>query len=213
MTNPTTNLLIVDGQKLVTDLITTALDTSDQFVVSTANNLASAVDILKSAASEQFDIILLETNLGKPMTVNEVGQLAKLSAPAKLVLFTNNADKPFVESCVQVGAFGFIPKSLSLQAFKCVLSFITAGQVFIPADLYSRTAGVEQPDTSLLKPCEMDVLEKLSIGMSNKEITQCLNLRESTVKLRVRSLCKKLGATNRTQALVNAQRQGLLPTR
>lgn len=213
MKNPTTNLLIVDSQKLVTDLITSALNTSDEFVVSSATNLTSAIDILKAAASDQFDIILLEINLGKPMTVSEVGHLAKLSAPAKLVLFTDHADKPFVESCIQVGAFGFVPKSLSLQAFKCVLSFITAGQVFIPADLYSRTGSVGRPDNSLLKPYEMDVLEKLSIGMSNKEITQCLNLRESTVKLRVRSLCKKLGATNRTQALVNAQRQGLLPTR
>lgn len=211
MTNATTSLLIVDSQKLVTDLITAALNSSGEFLVSSANSVAAAIDVLKSAASDQFDIILLETDLGKGITVSEVGQIAKLSAPAKLVLFSNQADKPFVDSCVQVGAFGFIPKSLSLQAFKCVLSFITAGQVFIPADLTSRGTSARQYDNSVLKPCEMDVLEKLSIGMSNKEITNCLNLRESTVKLRVRSLCKKLGASNRTQALVIAQKQGLLP--
>lgn len=211
MTDATTSLLIVDSQKLVTDLITAALNSSGEFLVSSANSVAAAIDVLKSAASDQFDIILLETDLGKGITVSEVGQIAKLSAPAKLVLFSNKADKPFVDSCVQVGAFGFIPKSLSLQAFKCVLSFITAGQVFIPADLTSRGTSARQYDNSVLKPCEMDVLEKLSIGMSNKEITNCLNLRESTVKLRVRSLCKKLGASNRTQALVIAQKQGLLP--
>ena len=210
MTNATTKLLIVDGQKLVTDLITSALNASGDFLVSTANDVESTLDILKASAADKFDVILLETDLCKPVSINEVRQIAKLSSPAKLVLFSNHADKPFVESCVQVGAFGLVPKSLSLQAFKCVLSFITAGQVFIPADLYSRQSGITDGDNALLKPCEMDVLEKLSIGMSNKEITQCLNLKESTVKLRVRSLCKKLGATNRTHALVNAQRQGLL---
>ena len=73
-----------------------------------------------------------------------------------------------------------------------------------------RRSGSGENGNALLKPGEMEVLEKLSIGMSNKEITHCLNLRESTVKLRVRSLCKKLGASNRTQALVMAQKQGLL---
>lgn len=210
MTHATTNLLIVDSQKLVTDLIKAALTAGGEFVVSSANSVAAALDVLKSAAADPFDIILLETDLGKTITVSEVGQIAKLSAPAKLVLFSNQTDKRFVESCVQVGAFGLVPKSLSLQAFKCVLSFITAGQVFIPAELASKRSGSGDDGTALLKPCEMDVLEKLSIGMSNKEITHCLNLRESTVKLRVRSLCKKLGASNRTQALVIAQKQGLL---
>ena len=210
MTDVTTKLLIVDGQKLVTDLITTALNGSGDFVVTSANSVESTVDILKTASADKFDVILLETDLCKPVTITDVAQIAKLSSPATLVLFTNYADKPFVESCVQVGAFGFVPKSLSLEAFKSVLSFITAGQIFIPADLYSRQSSVTHSENAVLKPCEMDVLEKLSIGMSNKEITQCLNIKESTVKLRVRSLCKKLGATNRTQALVMAQRQGLL---
>lgn len=210
MSHATTNLLIVDSQKLVTDLINAALTAGGDFVVSSANSVASALEVLRSAAADSFDIILLETDLGKAITVNEVSQIAKLSAPAKLVLFSNQADKHFVESCIQVGAFGLVPKSLSLQAFKCVLSFITAGQVFIPAEMTGRRSGSGENGNALLKPGEMEVLEKLSIGMSNKEITHCLNLRESTVKLRVRSLCKKLGASNRTQALVMAQKQGLL---
>lgn len=210
MTNATTKLLIVDGQKLVTELITSALNARGDFLVSSAHSVESTLDILKTSHADKFDVILLETELCKLVAINEIEQIAKLSSPAKLVLFSKHADKNFVESCVQVGAFGFVPKTLSLEAFTCVLKFITAGQVFIPAELYSRQSSFAQDGNEFLKPCEMDVLEKLSIGMSNKEITRSLNLTESTVKLRVRSLCKKLGAANRTQALVLAQRQGFL---
>ena len=115
MTDATTSLLIVDSQKLVTDLITAALNSSGEFLVSSANSVAAAIDVLKSAASDQFDIILLETDLGKGITVSEVGQIAKLSAPAKLVLFSNQADKPFVDSCVQVAQLRHFAPDLSLS--------------------------------------------------------------------------------------------------
>ena len=85
MTDVTTKLLIVDGQKLVTDLITTALNGSGDFVVTSANSVESTVDILKTASADKFDVILLETDLCKPVTITDVAQIAKLSSPVLIV--------------------------------------------------------------------------------------------------------------------------------
>lgn len=203
-------VLILDEQTLLTDLIRTSLSVTGKYVVSCAASLCAATDLLNCPETPPFDIILLDTQFGKPLTVRDVAHIAELCAPVQVVLFAAQADKAFIDRCVAVGAFGFVPKTLSFQAFESVLDFILTGQMFIPADLGSTARGHGAPDPSLLNPCEIRVLEKISVGMSNKEITDSLSLPESTVKLRVRSICRKLGAANRTQALVNAQRHGLV---
>jgi DNA-binding NarL/FixJ family response regulator len=68
----------------------------------------------------------------------------------------------------------------------------------------------ETLDRYSLSRKEFDVLKKLTEGLSNKDIMRILGLSETTVKMRVRSICKKLGAANRTQALIYAQRHGLI---
>lgn len=205
-----TKILVVDREKLVADLIKCNLEVDGEFEVSSSDSLAATVEILGSVAKNAFDIVLLETSLERPLKPADVGKLVQMASPARVVLFANHADKPFVDSCIQLGAFGFAPKSLSLEAFEFVLNFVNSGQVFIPAEVYTNEQAYRPHSDVYLKPSEMDVLEKLSIGMSNKEITQCLNLTESTVKLRVRTLCKKLGASNRTQVIVIAQQKGLI---
>lgn len=211
MTSDITKLLIVDGQKLFTDLLQANLISGGEFYVESAKCMTEAVNRLQVGASEAYDIVLLELDLSEPITVRAVGNIAKLSSPAKTVLFSRHADPAFIESCVEVGAFGFIPKTLSLNAFKSVLNFIASGQVFIPAKMQSTAKGGRDDVKGVLTQRELSVLGKISIGLSNKQIADCLDLQESTVKMRVRSLCKKLGAANRTQALVNAQRQRILP--
>lgn len=211
MTIETRKLLIVDRQILFTDLLQSSLSTDEQFFVTVANNISSAVDYMKPGTGKKFDIVLLELDLAEPITVSSVSHMVKLSSPAKMALFSRHAEQNFVESCVQRGAYGFIPKTLSLNAFKSVLNFIISGQVFIPANLHSPPFGRGHHDVKILTAREMSVLGNMSLGLSNKEIAEGLGIQLSTVKMRVRSICRKLGATNRTQAVVNAQRQRLLP--
>lgn len=204
-------LLVVDDQILFTDLLQQNLETDDQFSVTTTMDMASAVDIATAKADTTFDIALLERDLTDAPTVKTVGHFARLVAPAKVVLFSKQASFDFIESCVQLGTFGFIPKTLSLNAFTSVLNFIASGQVFIPASFKSSHMTGGESGDALLTSGEMSVLVKIAQGLSNKQIAGVLDVQESTVKMRVRALFKKLGAANRTQALINAQRQRLLP--
>lgn len=211
MTDDVTKLLIVDRHKLITDLLETTLNATGKFSVSTAVNIDSAVECLASKQSQPVDLVLLELDLAEPVTVRSVGHLAKAALPGKTVLFSTIAEQAFIENCIQLGTYGFIPKSLPLEAFQSVMGLVSSGQVFIPADLQPLAKKTQQDDTKLLSPPEMSVLSSMALGLANKEIASNLNIHESTVKMRVRSICKKLGATNRTQAVVRAQRQKLLP--
>lgn len=211
MTSEARNLLIVDRQVLFTDLLQSSLTTDEKFAVTVANDISSAIDYMKPGAGTKFDIVLLELDLAEPINVRSVAHMVKLSSPAKTVLFSRHAEQTFIESCVQRGAYGFVPKTISLNAFKSVLNFIASGQVFIPANLHSPPSAGGHHNAEILTAREMSVLGNMSLGLSNKEIAEGLGIQMSTVKMRVRSICKKLGATNRTQAVVNAQRQRLLP--
>lgn len=210
MADITTNVLVVDRQRLLTDLIKSAFSAVGEYNTESVGSYKAALKLLEDPEAPRFDLILLETNLDTLTSLQNVAYIVKQAAPAKVLLFSDFATRSFVDSCVKVGAFGFVPKSLSLKAFESVLSFVTSGQVFIPADFHGRGADGANDTVTQLKTGELDVLEQLSLGLSNKEIAKSLVMKESTVKLHVRTLCRKLGATNRTQALIIAQKQGIL---
>jgi len=67
-----------------------------------------------------------------------------------------------------------------------------------------------QSETNPLSAREMTVLTYLGEGMQNKEIANAINLSEATIKMHVKSICKKLDANNRTHAVINARDLGIL---
>ena len=78
------------------------------------------------------------------------------------------------------------------------------GAVDAPPDHEGADASGADPRTPLTQR-EMDVLQYLEKGWSNKEIARALELQEVTIKLHIRGICRKLGAKNRTQAALRAQ--------
>jgi DNA-binding NarL/FixJ family response regulator len=108
-----------------------------------------------------------------------------------------------------MGANGFIPKTLPLKTVAHALRFIAAGEVYVPADVLLRMR--TRDDGGLgLKPREMRVLGFLNEGMQNKEIGREIGVEETIVKMDVKSICRKLGVRNRTQAVLAARKHGVV---
>lgn len=105
------------------------------------------------------------------------------------------------------GASGFIPKSMSVQALIGAVRTVLDGGTFFPP------AGAPAPQDGGLSLRQIEVLALLSEGMSNKQIARRLLLAERTVKSHVTEVMQRLGVSNRTHAVVEAARRGLVPAR
>jgi len=113
----------------------------------------------------------------------------------------------------RMGLQAFIPSSVPPEMAYQVLAFVFSGGTYFPREALLRpqptmgTARLEvriSSDPSQLTPRQIDVLERLRLGRSNKHIGRDLDMSEATVKVHVRQIMRKLGAVNRTQAALFA---------
>jgi len=117
-----------------------------------------------------------------------------------------------IRNALNSGAQGFIPTSITeMSAAVAAIRFVKDGGTFAPLDLLltQRTPSPpppsESPATKHLTPRQMTVLSHLRQGKANKIIAYELGMTESTVKVHIRNIMRKMGATNRTQAVYKSQ--------
>ena len=201
------HVLIIEDRTLVSDLLSMSLEDTGDFDTVSVPTIKSA---LEAKADKDFDLVMLETSLENPVQIRDVQEVVQQFDPARVVLFGRSIVPMFVQNCLDIGVAGLIPRQFSLEALILALKLIHTGQRFIPSEQQMAAVSDETLDRYSLSRKEFDVLKKLTEGLSNKDIMRILGLSETTVKMRVRSICKKLGAANRTQALIYAQRHGLI---
>jgi two-component system, NarL family, nitrate/nitrite response regulator NarL len=197
-------VLLVDDHSLICETIALALTDEDLTLVTarTINEAEQKID-----AEGRFDVVLLDYDVPGMQGLKGLRNLASQNKGA-VVLFSGVASRLVVERALDAGASGFIPKTLPLRTLKHAIRFIADGETFLPADYMRRTSQGDGDELGL-KPREMQVLAFLCEGLQNKEIGRQMGVEETIVKLDVKSICRKLGAKNRTQAVIEARNRGL----
>lgn len=184
-------------------------------------------EALAQSGVSPFKMILLvigAQGVAEPEPQSWIAALHDKYADTPLVLVSEREESDEVVAAFKAGARGFIPMSVTppvaIQAFTFIMS---GGSFFPPAALIQSTTHVQATvrvttkesvtvsDTRGLTARQQEVLERLRQGESNKLIGRQLKLRESTVKVHIRQIMRKLGATNRTQAALCAAQLGLTP--
>lgn len=201
-------VLLVDDHNLVVELVKTFLTADGGFSVTVSSDLASGLARIKEASG--FDVVLLDVILPGLSGISDVAKVVKANGDGAVVLFSGSVSASFVEKAVQEGARGFIPKTLPLRALTSAIRLVAVGQTFIPGNLSSGQTDSQQPGEPQMTPLEASVLRHLGEGLPNKEIAFRLQMSESTVKMHVRAICRKLGARNRTHAVIMGRADGLL---
>jgi two-component system nitrate/nitrite response regulator NarL len=104
-----------------------------------------------------------------------------------------------------------VPKTLAAKTLVNAVRFMAMGEKYAPIDFMTADDPTVAPNplAQKLSRRELQVLEGLSKGKSNKEIARDLDLQEPTIKLHVKTLYRKIGAANRTQAALIAKEEGL----
>src|SRR6202043_2860862 len=163
-------------------------------------------------------VVVYIRNVGLTSTyVQSALELLRVRLPeASTVVLSDRDDVAEVNRALTHGVRGYIPTSVECGVAVAALRLISAGGTFVPAGALRSTAAKldgqpegerqRRSDGRDLTPRELSVIDLLREGKPNKLIAARLDMQESTVKVHVRNILKKLNATNRTHAAFVANR-------
>lgn len=198
-------LLIADDHDLVREMLATYLSGDPSITVDTASTLPEALALARQAS---YDAVLLDYNMPGMEGLSGLVRMIALRPGPRVALLSGAVGEGVARRALEAGAAGYLPKTLAPEEFSAAVREIAAGGIFVPPVLAGR--GMAAPAGERLSRREYEVLERLARGLSNKEIARALDLAEPTVKLHVKTLCRKIGAANRTQAAMIARDRGLV---
>lgn len=201
-------ILIADDHDLVRDAITSLIVRDDNKTqVFQACDVQQSLDILEQQPN--IDLILLDVNMPGMDNLQSIKTIADGYPKIPIAMISGEVKREEVERSFELGAKGFIPKTMNGKSLLLTLNLIISGTKYIP-EIYLEPESIET--NALLSKRELQVLNELLNGHSNKVIAKTLFIEETTVKLHVRSLFQKLDAKNRTEVVIKALKLGYSPT-
>ncbi len=200
-------ILIADDHDLLRDTLVLYLQSEGGFETVTAPDYPTAANLV---AADAFDLVLLDFSMPGMEGLTGLERIMAMEGNHRVAIISGTANREVAEQALASGAAGFLPKTLSAKSLINAVRFMAMGEQYAPLDfMRAEDDEPQHPLAELLSQREFEVLQGLTEGKSNKEIARDLDIREPTVKLHVKTLYRKIGASNRTQAAMIARDKGL----
>jgi len=198
-------ILLADDHPIFAEALRAIVERSlPDSTLSLVGDLESAHRAL--ADGTPYDLLILDLQLPGVQGFDGVERTLARFPGVPLVIISGAANSANVTRAIQLGARGFLPKTMPGNVLAAALQVIAAGGTYVPADVAHGPPGPRVATAAGLTPREREVLTLLARGNSNKEIARALDLEEITVKLHVRSIFRKLDVRNRVEAANAARR-------
>ena len=207
-------ILVADDHPIVRDGLIAILNTQPDFAV--IGEAATGPETVERVTALRPDVVLLDLEMPEIDGVEALRRLRETSPDVRVIVFTAFDTDERILSAVRAGARGYLLKGAPREEIFQAIRVVHAGSSLlqpIVASKLMRQFSQEQaalPGPETLTPRELEVLRLLAQGLENKEIAAELVISERTVKFHVSSIQGKLGAGNRTEAVVIAAKQGLI---
>ncbi|WP_308206906.1 response regulator transcription factor [Mycolicibacterium hippocampi] len=196
-----THVLLVDDHPIVHEGVETLIGRDPHLRM--CRRAHSAREGAAIAAREPCDVVLLDLHLPDGSAPEAAAAIRSARPGVKVILFTGDARRSAALNLGLIGTDGFVHKDTACTSLVTAIRDVAAGRRF-----FDSTLDLE-PDAPLSRR-EYQVLQRIAMGESNAEIAAKLGLASNTVKSYVQMLLARMDARNRLEAVVNAQRAGLL---
>lgn len=201
-------ILLADDHELVLDTLSAFLSREDDFDLTVCEDFPAALALIEKEM--RFDLVLLDYSMPGMNGLTGLKEALEANGGRGVAIFSGVASKVIAQDALDMGASGFLPKTMAAASLVNAVRFMAAGEIFAPVKFMTEEVEDNLPAMAKkLTEREMQVLEGLCQGKSNKEIARDIDLQEVTIKLHVKTLCRKLDAKNRTQAALTAKEIGL----
>ncbi len=220
-------ILVVDDHTLFRRGLTALLSRDPGFEV--IGDAADAGEAQRRALELQPDLVLLDNHLAGVTGVDALPALREAAPQARIVMLTVSEDENDLAAALRGGAAGYLLKTIEGDALASAIRRVMHGQSVVATEMTSKLvaayrdaaapasvlatppAAPPQPASPLshLSPRELDILRGIAQGASNKEIGRDLGIAETTVKIHVQHVLRKLDVSSRVHAAVIATENGL----
>jgi two-component system NarL family response regulator len=177
----------------------------DMVVVAEAGSGEEACAI---CARQPADVVLMDLRLPGLSGVEAIRAIRKAHPKLRFIVLTTYDGDEDIHRALEAGAQAYLLKAMSHNDLASAIRAVHAGLKFIPASVSKSLA--ERPPRSELSARELEVLELIVKGRSNKEIGEALGISEATVKWHVNIILSRLNVSDRTQATVAALQRGIV---
>lgn len=210
-------VLLVDDQKLIRDGIKSLLGLCGKIAV--VGECADGSGVV--AACQQFtpDVILLDLSMPVMNGVQTLAALKQAAISIPVLILTTFDEHELVLKSISLGARGFLLKDVSLETLVEAISTLAGGGSWFAPNITERLLGtVRSNSTGFAMPAqleplsdkELEILQLMAAGYSNKEIAAALYKSEGTVKNQCSAILSKLGVRDRTRAVLLALELGVI---
>jgi DNA-binding NarL/FixJ family response regulator len=215
-------ILVVDDHALFRVGITNILSRERELEV--VGEAADGRAALEMAGMVSPSIVLMDLSLPAPGGLETTQRIRREFPATAVVVMAQDEDEESLFASIKAGAAAFVIKDISPEDLIHVIRRVSQGEFLINDKVFSKPAvasrvlkefrelavyGQEaQPIFAPLSPREVEILDNIAQGMTNKQVAYALSISEQTVKNHMSSILRKLAVNDRTQAVVYAMRQG-----
>jgi DNA-binding NarL/FixJ family response regulator len=215
-------ILIVDDHALFRAGIVNVLAREKDFEV--VGEAADGRAAIEAANALSPNIVLMDLSLPQPGGIETTQRIRRELPATAVIVMAVDEDEEALFASIKAGAAAFLIKDVSPEDLVMVIRRVSKGEFLINDKVFSKPAvasrvlkefrelavyGQEaQPIFAPLSPREVEILDNIAQGMTNKQVAYALSISEQTVKNHMSSILRKLAVNDRTQAVVYAMRQG-----
>ncbi len=213
-------VLLVDDHTLFRSGIKSLLQRNEEFEV--VGEAGDGLEGIKRARSLRPNVVLLDLHMPGVSGLEALKVIVEEIPEVRALMLTVSEDAQDLMDALRAGASGYLLKNIETEMLIDGVRRVAAGESVVSQQMTAKLiAGVRNPprqegsppDRERFSPRERDILASLAQGESNKEIARRLDLAESTVKIHVQNIFKKLNMTSRVQVALYAVEHGYGPAR
>lgn len=209
-------VLLIDDHNLFRSGVRALL--SRQADIEVVGEAADGLDGVKQARLLKPDVVLLDLHMPGVTGREAVRTLTEELPDTRVLMLTVSEDAEDLLDTLRNGASGYLLKNIDAEYFTAAIRRVAAGESVVSPEMTGKLVaglkraptGASPDDRSKLSAREREILAKLARGASNKELAREFDLAESTVKIHVQNILRKLNLHSRVQAAVYAVEQGIV---